>query len=70
MECAKDIILEIKNGRDVSKEKKEKIGFWGKIINKVARHKVMTTILLATVGFMVLDVLLISSFVNVLTVNY
>ena len=68
MECAKDIVLELKGGQVGKHFKQEEKGVIHKIVGKVARHKVITTILLATIGFMVLDVLLISSFVNVLAV--
>ena len=69
MECAKDIVLELKEGQVRKHTKQEKKGVIHTIVGKMARHKVMTTILFATVGFMVLDVLLISSFVSVLAIK-
>lgn len=63
MEYAKDIILEVKDGQVVKNKK-------GNIITKIARgilnHKMLTTIVTATISFIVIDLLLISSFVSVL----
>ena len=63
MEYAKDIILEVKGGQ-VVKNKKENI------ITRLARgilnHKMLTTVITATISFIVIDLLLISSFVSVL----
>lgn len=67
MECAKDIILELKDGQVGKHVNQEKKGVIHIIVSKIIKHKVVTTILVATIGFMVLDVLLISSFVNVLS---
>ena len=68
MECAKDIILELKEGKTVTKGKQLNKGVVHKMLDKMSRHKIMTTIRLATISFMVLDILLISSFVSVLTI--
>lgn len=68
MECAKDIVIELENGQVGKHSRQEKKGVIHTLVGKMARHKVITTILLATVGFMVLDVLLISSFVSVLAI--
>lgn len=68
MECAKDIVLELKDGQVGKNAKQKKKGVIHTIADKATRHKVITTILLATVGFMLLDVLLISSFVSVLAI--
>lgn len=62
------------------KEKQDKIkkilnvNFWkdkvkasfGKISKGILEHKIMTTIVTATISFMILDVLLISSFIEIL----
>ena len=66
MECAKDIILEVKEGQVKNSAKKGKKGFIYRMADKIARHKVMVGIVLTTMIFMVLDVVLISSFVSVL----
>ncbi len=66
MECAKDIILEVKEGQVKNSAKKGKRGFIHHMVDKIARHKVMVGIVLTTMIFMVLDVVLISSFVSVL----
>lgn len=60
MECAKNIGISLKEGQ-VSKK-----GFITKIAKKITNHKIITTIVLATIGFMVLDIMLISSFVSIL----
>lgn len=66
MECAKDIILEVKEGQVSGSAKKGKRGIIHRMVDKIARHKVMVGIVLTTVIFMVLDVVLISSFISVL----
>ena len=66
MECAKDIILEVKEGQVSGNAKKGKRGFIHHMLDKIARHKVMVGIVLTTMIFIVLDVVLISSFVSVL----
>ena len=68
MECAKDIILDLKGGQATNNRKKEKKGVIYRIADKISRHKIMTTIVLATISFMIFDVILISSFVSVLAI--
>lgn len=63
MEYAKDIILEVKDGQ-VVKNKKESI--ITKIARGISEHKMLTTVITATISFIVIDLLLISSFVSVL----
>lgn len=63
MEYAKDIILDLKQGQDYKKETKTE-----KILRKILEHKIMTTIISLTIGFIVCDIMLISSFVNVLKI--
>ena len=60
MECAKNIEIGLKEGQ-VSKK-----GLIIKIAKKIANHKVITTIVIATISFMVLDMMLIASFVSIL----
>lgn len=76
MEYAKDVILDLKNGQasrkanNIRKEKiktKERNSILNKVYETITKHKIMTTVITATVSFMVLDILLISSFINVLT---
>ena len=76
MEYAKDVILDLKNGQaskkinDIRKKKiktKERNSILNKVYETITKHKIMTTVITATVSFMVLDILLISSFINVLT---
>ena len=66
MECAKDIILELKEGQAVHNSQKTRKGVFHRIFDKISKHKVMTTIILATISFMILDVILVSSFVGIL----
>ena len=70
MEYAKDIVLDLKN--KTRKTSDEKVLAKGKskliwLYEKITKHKVMTTVITATVGFMILDIMLISSFVSVLS---
>ena len=76
MEYAKDVILDLKNGQasrktnNIRKEKiktKERNSILNKVYETITKHKIMTTVITATVSFMVLDILLISSFINVLS---
>lgn len=60
MECVKDFRLELKEGQASNK------GLITKIAKKIMKHKVITTIVLATITFMVLDLMLIASFVSIL----
>ena len=55
---------------NIRKEKiktKERNSILNKVYETITKHKIMTTVITATVSFMVLDILLISSFINVLT---
>ena len=76
MDYAKDVILDLNNGqasKKINNIKKDKIGtnernsILNKVYEAIAKHKIMTTVITATVSFMVLDILLISSFISVLT---
>ena len=64
MEYAKDIILDLNQGQ-VKKRKKSK-GICGRIIRCLWDHKMMTTVVTATISFMVIDVLLVSNFIKLL----
>lgn len=65
MEYTKDVILQVNYGQGV----KSKNGVW-KILNKlgenVSKHKMLTTIVSITAMLMILDFMLVSSFVQVL----
>ena len=69
MEYAKDVILDLKNGQAKVKGRNanSKKGVFLKIGDKISRHKIMSTVITATVSFIVLDMVLIINFVNVLT---
>ena len=70
MEYAKDMVLDIKNGQGIknndkwiiSKKKLIKRGLFEKISN----HKIVVSVVAVTIGFMIIDMILISSFINVL----
>ena len=64
MEYAKNIILDLGNRQALEKEqsiKKRK-----RIVKKIMEHKIMSTIIFLTLGFIICDIMLISSFVNIL----
>ena len=60
MEYAKDISLKLNDGQARRK------GNVAKILKRLANHKIITTITIATIGFIIVDIMLISSFINVL----
>ena len=76
MEYAKDIVLNLKSGQRVNKRdwrrtrnrrrNNQKVGIFSKTLDKLLRHKMITTIAIALVGFMAIDIYLVTSFVNVL----
>lgn len=61
MEYAKDISLKLNDGQARRK------GNVAKILKRLAKHKIITTITIATIGFIIVDIMLISSFINLLT---
>ena len=63
MEYAKDIVLEIKDGQAVNNKKQN---LFIKFRKGIANHKMLTTVITETISFIIIDLLLISSFVNVL----
>lgn len=70
MEYAKDMVLDLKNGQEVKKDDewrnaKKKFALKG-MFSKIGDHKIMVSVLAVTLGFMVIDMILISSFVSVL----
>ena len=69
MEYAKDVILDLKNGQANVKNRNvnSKKGVFLKIGDTISRHKIMSTVITATISFIVLDFVLIVNFVNVLT---
>ena len=63
MEYAKDIVIETKRGQVLDGKKQN---LFIRIGKGMANHKMFTTIITATISFIVIDLLLISRFVNVL----
>ena len=76
MEYAKDIVLNLKSGQEVNKRdwrrtrnrrrNTQKVGIFSKTLGKLLRHKIITTVMVVTIGFMAIDIYLVTSFVNVL----
>ena len=66
MEYAKDIVLDVHYGQEC-KVQKRKAKILNKIIEYISNHKMITTIVCITLMLMTLDVMLVSSFVQVLT---
>lgn len=64
MEYAKNIILDLGKGQTL--EKKHTIKERKKIVQKIMEHKIMSAIMFLTLGFIMCDIMLISSFVNIL----
>lgn len=65
MEYAKDIVLDFKKGQAINVRTK-KVSFASKVLDKILKHKIITTIVTAVLSFAVLDFILIASFINVL----
>lgn len=76
MEYAKDIILNYEGGQETKRDwrkaqnrrKSNKTeGIISNILDKLLEHKMVATVVSVTVIFMVLDMFLISSFIDLLT---
>lgn len=68
MEYAKDIVLDLKKGQAVEgKVKTKRSGAVKEVCKMISEHKVISSIVTATVSFIVIDALLIVNFVNILT---
>ena len=66
MEYTKDMILYVNYGQE-SKTKKHSWFFARKLANVMAKHKIGTIIVLMTIMLMILDFILVSSFMKVLS---
>ena len=66
MEYAKDIILELNKGQALQGENYKNKTRIEKFFGKIFEHKIMATIISLTIGFMICDIMLISSFVDIL----
>ncbi len=76
MEYAKDIVLNLKAGQEANKRdwrrtrnrrrNNQKNGIISRTLGKLLKHKIITTVAFATIGFMAIDIYLVTSFVNVL----
>lgn len=70
MEYAKDVVLDMKNGPDVKSDTEWKYAkkkfFERGVFRKLEGRKILLSILVVTIGFMVIDMILISSFIGVL----
>ena len=70
MEYAKDMVLDLKNGQEEKvdnewRNAKKKFALKG-MFSKIGDHKIIASVLAVTLGFMVIDMILISSFIDVL----
>ena len=66
MEYTKDVILQVNYGQGV-KDKNRVWSIFNKLGENVAKHKMITTIVSITLMLMILDFMLVSSFVQVLS---
>ena len=70
MEYAKDMVLNLKKRKDIEensewKNAKKKFDL-SRMFGKVGDHKIIASVVVLTLGFMVIDLILISSFIDVL----
>lgn len=66
MEYTKDVVFNVHYGQDVLKENK-KMSAFKRIRLLLNRHKMITAIVLITIMFMIFDLMLVSSFIEVLS---
>lgn len=70
MEYTKDVILHVNYGQEV-KTKGKVWNLFYRISSAMGNHRIMTVVVSITLMLMILDVLLVASFVNILnTVNF
>lgn len=65
MEYTKDVILHVNYGQDV-KAKKSVRKIFNKFGETMSKHKMMTTVVSITLMLMILDFMLVTSFVQIL----
>ena len=66
MEYTKDLILNVNYGQ-AGKTKKGGLGILEKVAGKIAKHKAISTIVSISLMLMILDIMLVSSFVEILS---
>ena len=66
MEYTKDVVFNVHYGQDVLKEN-EKLSAFKRIRLLLNRHNMITAIVLITIMFMIFDLMLVSSFIEVLS---
>lgn len=64
MEYTKDIILNVNYGQA---EKKQKFHWIKGVVDTISEHKLLVSVISITMMLMILDFILISSFVNILS---
>lgn len=64
MGYTKDMVLEVNYGQAKRKHKK---GMLAKILDSMARHRTMTAIISITLMLIIIDLMLVASFVQVLS---
>ncbi len=65
MEYTKDLILNVSYGQAV-KENKRKVRILEKISNTMSKHRLITAVVSITLMLMILDFMMLSSFVSIL----
>ena len=63
MEYTKDVIFSVSYGQEA---RKNKFGLFGKLCGVIGRHKMVTSIIFITLMLMILDCVLVGSFIEVL----
>lgn len=66
MEYTKDVILHVNYGQGVNENKKS-WNWLNKISSAITKHKMMTAVISITLMLMFLDIMLVTSFVQVLS---
>lgn len=64
MEYTKDVIFSVSYGQEA---RKSKLGLLGKLYGVIGRHKMITTIISITIMLMILDCILVGSFISILS---
>ena len=64
MEYTKDIILDLSNGQV---GRKKRFSTLKRIWRYISNHKIITSVIIVTIGFIILDMYLITSFMNIIS---
>ena len=69
MEYTKDVVLHVNYGQGVENKKKVRKLF-SKLSSVLAKHKMITTVISITTILMILDMMLVSSFIELLSIKF